>query len=134
MTLSMCQASVMCNTMKSYTQIMLSAFTTVLFLASFVNSLPGDIINAIFNRQIDVVGISSDPLSSIREASRRQCAGSCLSLDCKGFALIDTGAETKCQLSTEMSNLPVGQWSLYYSKLLHYYGRNRDDYNAVIIY
>ena len=48
--------------------------------------------------------------------------------------LIDIGAETKCQLSTEISNLPVGQWSLYYSKQLHQYGRDIDDYNSLANY
>ena len=124
-------ASVMGSTINSYTQNMLSVFTTVLYLATFVNSLPGDLINTRFTRQIGVTGISSDPLSSVREASTRQCAGSCLALVCKGFALIDTGAETRCQLSTEISNLPVGQWSLYYSKETHSCVSNINDYNAL---
>ena len=81
----MCQTSIVYDTVKKYTQNMLSAFTAVLYLASVVNSLPEDLINTIFTKQIDVTGISSDPLSSVREVCRTQCAGFCLALDCTGF-------------------------------------------------
>ena len=100
-----------------------------------IESVQAEIRNAYFTRHAMVNGNMSLTFPAERmKTSTSMCAKSCSTLDCRGFALRKSDDDdTTCRLSIEVTKLPFGQWTLYYSRL-SFYQSIHNKYTFCLVY